>query len=222
MPAGVETYDASSTYYILAHPDLHWVMTDKDNMKYVPGALHFTGSNFAFSHGRIMINNFAYVGKIHDDISLNYIGDSGSEEVAVSGFEILVCDSSLTYSSGTCNNRIESGQCITPVDADVNLWSCSGCFRLAIQADGNLVVYTKSGTVVWSSQTLHSVTQACMETNGQFVLKDNNHVVKWSTPWNVENTDTGAVAMIQDDGQFVVVAGGQTKFTTGVTAPCEL
>lgn len=218
MPAG-DVFDARSSYYILAHQDLHWVTTDKDNMKNVPGALHFTGSGFAFSHGRVVINNHAYIGKIHDDSSFNYIGDSGTEVTMESGFEILVCDPSLSTSSQTCSNKIESGYCIV---SGQDLWSCSGCMKLSFQADGNLVVYKKSGGIVWATNTMDSgATTACMHSNGKFVLYDANNVVKWSTSWTVANTDTQAVAMIQDDGQFVIVAGGQTKYKSGNTAACE-
>lgn len=216
-PGGSESFDANSAYYLLDHPDLHYVPTTVSTMNSVIGAIKFVGGSTTFELGRVVTNKYAYLGKIRDQVAFNYNLDNGAQTATVS-FEMLTCNSALTTGTKVCNNKIAGGRCLAPGE---EVWSCLGCARLVFQADGNLVVYTKTGSVVWSSGTAgNGATRACMQADGRFVLYTAENVSKWSSTWSVPNTNTEAYAMIQDDGQFVVNAGGLTKFTTGNTAPC--
>lgn len=218
MPAG-NTLDSSSAYYILDHPDLHYVATTGNASSSVAGAIKFVGGGFTFGLGRIMINGYAYLGKIHVGKTLNYIAENGNETATTGAFEMLTCNSALTTPTPACNNKIETNRCLRPGE---EVWSCLGYVRLAFQTDGNMVVYSKSGVVIWRTNTPGSgATKACMQADGHFVLYNDAGVSKWSSSWWVAMTNTEAYAMIQDDGQFVVIAGGLVKYTSGNTEPIK-
>src|SRR4029079_17899213 len=83
--------------------------------------------------------------------------------------------------------------------------SCDGRFVLAMQGDGNLVVY-QGGTPLWASNTQGTDAQtAVMQDDGNFLLKDSSGTTRWATEtWG----HGGAYAVMQDDGNLVVY--GQT------------
>jgi hypothetical protein len=91
--------------------------------------------------------------------------------------------------------------------------SCDGRFSLAMQTDGNLVLYG-FGRALWASQTSGSDGfAAVMQGDGNFVLYG-----KYSDPlWDsATNGNTGARLAIQDDGNMVVYASdNRALWSTG-------
>ena len=87
---------------------------------------------------------------------------------------------------------------------DVNFQTCSPEFRycLAMQSDGNLVVYRQSDKVpIWSSRTAGTgANKAAMQADGQFCLYTEDGRLVWST----YTRDAGSVLKLQDDGNLVV------------------
>ena len=81
--------------------------------------------------------------------------------------------------------------------------SCDGRFSLAMQSDGNLVLYS-FGYPLWATSTVGSGDIAIMQTDGNFVLYSDH-----SRPLFATGTDGhgGAVLAIQDDANLVVYAG---------------
>jgi len=83
--------------------------------------------------------------------------------------------------------------------------SCDGRFRLALQPDGNLVLYQAVGagwTPLWSTGTIGAASaQVIMQADGNLVLHDTIGAWLWDS-----NTggNPGAYARVQDDGNFVV------------------
>jgi hypothetical protein len=88
----------------------------------------------------------------------------------------------------------------------------SGAIELALQTDGNLVLYD-SGTAIWASGTNgQTVTQLAMQADGDLALLGPAGVV-----WNSRTSGSpGARLVVQDDGNAVVYAiDGRPVWSTG-------
>ena len=83
-------------------------------------------------------------------------------------------------------------------------FSPAGLYRLEMQPDGNLVVYTNNGVnaiVLWGAATVGSGgKRAVMQQDGNFCIQNEAGVNVWNT-WTY---DAGSVARLQDDGNLVV------------------
>ena len=81
--------------------------------------------------------------------------------------------------------------------------SPNGRYRLALQTDGNLVLYDDEvGVDLWSTGTEGTVVrQALMQTDGNFVIYDAGGAAIWSTGTQGHQ---GARLAVQDDGNLVV------------------
>jgi hypothetical protein len=92
-----------------------------------------------------------------------------------------------------------------------SMYSPNGQYRLTLQTDGNLVEYNASGTAIWWSGTSgQTVTQAVMQSDGNFVLYNG------ATP--VLSTHTsghpGAFLTVGNDGNLVISQGGAPLWTS--------
>lgn len=97
------------------------------------------------------------------------------------------------------------------LNAGQSLFSLSGQYELAMQTDGNLVVYGPSGAI-WSSATGgHPGAKALMQSDGNLVIYAANGAVLWST-----NTGghPGAYLIIQNDGKLRIIYQGNPIWTT--------
>jgi hypothetical protein len=84
--------------------------------------------------------------------------------------------------------------------------------RLAMQTDGNLVVYNdNTGLALWNSGTSGQPGNfAYMQTDGNFVVYSKAGQPRWQTVTNGQPNSSGAHAAIQGDGNFVIYsASGQ-------------
>ncbi|MDH6108648.1 hypothetical protein P3T36_002431 [Kitasatospora sp. MAP12-15] len=95
----------------------------------------------------------------------------------------------------------------------VNL--CSGNYELAMQNDGNLVVYGPTGAALWYSGTANpGTTVADMQTDGNFVVYSGSTALWNSHTWG----NPGAYVCFQTDGNLVVYrpnSNGQYTCTGG-------
>jgi hypothetical protein len=81
----------------------------------------------------------------------------------------------------------------------------AGNFFLVFQADGNLVVYTKAGAVVWHTNTYgKDAKTAVMQGDGNFVIYSSTGVPLWNTQ---TGKFPGAYAQLQSNGAFVICTG---------------
>lgn len=135
-----------------------------------------------------------------------------------------------------CDGRLTCGSC--PRDGEVppippagcgaanpgeglvrgqSLWSCNGRFELAMQTDGNLVLYRHgAGTRVatWATGTQDTASDhVIMQPDGNFVLYDSSAAARWaSNTWGFER----AYLRVQDDGNLVVYqSNGLAIWATG-------
>ena len=84
--------------------------------------------------------------------------------------------------------------------------SCDGHHTLAMQADGNLVLYHNGKGAVWASNTYKSDGEvAIMQTDGNFVLYGHHSNPLWASGTNGHG---GATLAVQGDGNLVVYAPG--------------
>ncbi|MFJ8013612.1 hypothetical protein [Streptomyces sp. NPDC096339] len=124
------------------------------------------------------------------------IKDNG--ELSVSG------RSEQTWRSGTEEWHVRL--CSTDPSWSRGLWAQSATAWLVLQRDNNLVMYRKSdGKAIWSSGTYagRNALNLEMGDNGNLTLREYglNGTVRWSTG---TGGNTGAYALLQDDGNFVV------------------
>jgi hypothetical protein len=96
--------------------------------------------------------------------------------------------------------------------------SCDGRFTLAMQTDGNLVLYRSGGIAMWASNTYQSDGYAAiMQTDGNFVLYGHHSNPLWASH---TNGDGGAFLALQDDGNLVVYApGNKPVWASGTNLP---
>ncbi|WP_051969856.1 RHS repeat-associated core domain-containing protein [Kitasatospora azatica] len=94
----------------------------------------------------------------------------------------------------------------------------SNTTRLAMQADGNLVVVSlRNGAVTWSSGTYnHPGAWATMQTDGNFVIYDTNHNPLWASG---TYPTPGAYLALQDDGNLVIYKSAQALNQNPIWSP---
>jgi hypothetical protein len=96
------------------------------------------------------------------------------------------------------------------MDDGQTLYSCDGAYWLAMQDDGNLVLYTAAGATVWYTATMNRdplVTEASMQANGNFVLYDKSGASVWSTG---TSPNDGAYLDVGNDGYVRIYSASGT------------
>jgi GH25 family lysozyme M1 (1,4-beta-N-acetylmuramidase) len=84
--------------------------------------------------------------------------------------------------------------------------SCDGRYTLAMQDDGNLVLYHNGVGAIWATMTNgKNGYNAVMQTDGNFVLYDTQNHPLWASG---TSGDGGSSLAVQDDGNLVVYAPG--------------
>jgi hypothetical protein len=88
------------------------------------------------------------------------------------------------------------------LDIDNQVISEQGRYRLYLQNDGNLVIYSlRNGNFRWFANTKGSgATKAIMQTDGQFVLQ----TALGETVWSTYTRDAGSILKLQDDNILIV------------------
>jgi hypothetical protein len=105
------------------------------------------------------------------------------------------------------------------------LSSPNGCFSLALQEDGNLVMYyTGTSESAWSSRTAgRAVKYGAMRKDGIFVLRGYNNEVVWRAPVSNELAVPGTNFVLQNDGNIVMYIPGASRsvWSSGSRTPCK-
>jgi hypothetical protein len=116
------------------------------------------------------------------------------------------CAGSIPVPCGT----LATGQALA---AGQSLASCNGDYALAMQGDGNLVLY-QNGTALWASNTGGSATdKAAMQGDGNLVLYTSSGSAVWNSRTNGNN---GADLVVQNDGNAVIYSSsGKALWDTG-------
>ena len=105
------------------------------------------------------------------------------------------------------------------------LSSPNGCFSLALQEDGNLVLYyTGTSDSAWSSRTAgRAVKFGGMNPDGIFILRGYNGEIIWRAPRNNNSAVPGSNFVLQNDGNIVIYPPGSKKsaWSSGSRTPCK-
>jgi GH25 family lysozyme M1 (1,4-beta-N-acetylmuramidase) len=117
--------------------------------------------------------------------------------------------------AATCG-VLAAGEALAPGSV---LEACGGCFNLQMQSDGNLVVYKKNGTPLWSSATaMTDGYVAEVQADGNVVLQSKAGCFLWSSQTGGHN---GAHLSMQDDGNLVVYDTGNHPLWASMTVSCQ-
>ncbi len=103
-------------------------------------------------------------------------------------------------------NTLSPGQHLYPGQY---LKSSNGDYELALQYDGNLVLYSPKGAL-WASGTGKGVSNVVMQNDGNLVIYNYDGTPLWSS----KTSDTGSSLVLQDDGDLVISASGHTVWAT--------
>jgi RHS repeat-associated protein len=97
------------------------------------------------------------------------------------------------------------------------MWSPTRQYRVTMQTDGNLVIYTAGGSPVWGSGTNpHSGLMLTLQNSGELGIHDNYGTVKWTSYTSPSSEDT---LTLQDDGDLVLKEGTGTLLWSSSGAP---
>ena len=105
------------------------------------------------------------------------------------------------------------------LNLDDNVISNSGRYLLAMQRDGNLVLYDRSGgglRALWASNTAGQAVNDCaMQTDGNLVIYG------FPNPIWASNTagHPNSFLQVQDDGNVVIIQPGAPIWATGTVQP---
>ncbi|HVY46673.1 MAG TPA: phage tail tip lysozyme, partial [Minicystis sp.] len=194
------------------------MQTDGNLVVYRGGsAMWATGTNGRGGYVAVMQGdgNFVVYGKHSDALWDSHTnGSAGARLVMQDDGNLVVYASNgaALWASGTnlpgapaaptsCG-AIDPGHGLT---AGTQVGSCDGRYTLAMQDDGNLVLYHNGVGAIWASNTYHrDGFNAVMQEDGNFVLYDTHDDPLW---WSGTNGHGGAFLAVQDDGNLVVYAG---------------
>jgi len=102
------------------------------------------------------------------------------------------------------------GQSLT---ANQTVTSCDGRYTLAMQGDGNLVLYHNGVGALWATGTQGTTGRvAAMQGDGNFVLYDASGRALWNSG---TQGHSGATLSTQSDGNLVVYQGNTPLWSTG-------
>ena len=122
----------------------------------------------------------------------------------------------VTVLAAATSNQLSSGETLA---SGGKLVSNNGTYRLAMQTDGNLVLYKQGvATALWATGTDGKTgARAVMQGDGNLVVYQGSKAV-WATGTNGQ---TGARLVVQDDGNLVLYKGSTAVWdrSTGVIKP---
>ena len=154
--------------------------------------------------------------------SLSNLGDSHALDVHRQVKFSIIYDPKTGVSLGPAGGQpppvcgvLPSGQQLL---AGESLWSCDGRFHLAMQSDGNLVLYQANGPIWATGTNGRGGVKARMQTDGNLVVYTSGGTAIWASN---TNGHSGAYAAVQNDGNFVVYSSGGTALWASGTVPCN-
>jgi len=191
------------------------MQTDGNLVLYLYGtALWATGTSG--SDGEIAVmqtdGNFVLYGKTSDPLWASGTNGHGGTSLAVQtdGNLVVYAAGKALWASGTnvpaspaaptACGTVAAGEGLIRGES---VKSCGGRYELAMQTDGNLVLYD-GGKAIWNTASEGTKAYfAVMQTDGNFVLYDTKSAADWSSGTSGHG---GAHVSVQDDGNLVVYA----------------
>lgn len=106
------------------------------------------------------------------------------------------------------DTRLDPGEVLA---AGESIVSSDDRYRLAMQQDGNLVLYGPQAKAMWSSNTFKAGSKAVMQQDGNLVVYDGGGKPVWSSGTAGR---AGAQLVMQTDGNLVMYQGGKAVWHT--------
>jgi hypothetical protein len=127
------------------------------------------------------------------------------------GFLVTVNVNTAASPNNSNNSTLSSGQTLTKGN---NLLSPDSQSALALQSDGNLILYSNFQTV-WDTGPLGSATsRLVMQADGNLVLYNQSNVALWSSQ---TGSNPGARLVLQTDGNMVIYSTTNTPLWASYT-----
>ena len=116
----------------------------------------------------------------------------------LSWFKSPILSTQVGVSGGQANelSKIRTGQALV---ANTRLVSPNGKYRLEMQGDGNLVVYTSNRASWYTGTFSNLIDRLVLQSDGNLVMYDAQGKYYWATM-----TDSGSYLSMQDDGNLVL------------------
>jgi GH25 family lysozyme M1 (1,4-beta-N-acetylmuramidase) len=191
------------------------MQTDGNLVLYMYGtALWSTGTSGSDGEVAVMQTdgNFVLYGKTSDPLWASGTNGHGGASLALQtdGNLVVYAGGKALWASGTSVPASPAAPTSCGAIAEghglvrgESVKSCGGRYELAMQTDGNLVLYDGS-RAIWNTATDGTKAYlAVMQTDGNFVLYDTRGVASWSSHTNGHG---GTRLAVQDDGNLVVYA----------------
>ena len=103
-----------------------------------------------------------------------------------------------TVAPSTNCGRFLPGQGLLPGQT---LVSCDGRYTMAMQHDGNLVIYDAGKPIWWTGTVNQAAAEVLLRADGNFVLYARDATVLWQS---ASKTTNDVAAWLQGDGNFVI------------------
>ncbi|WP_433263162.1 S8 family serine peptidase [Actinosynnema sp. CS-041913] len=139
--------------------------------------------------------------------ALTYAATRGRIAAAGAGTPNLLLYTGPPTNATPGADRLTRGESLTAGQSKV---STDGAYRLTLQSDGNLVLYTAYGEALWHTVTWGSdVTRAVLQPDGNFVLYSDAGVARWHT-WTFGTAADRLI--VQTDANLVLYGPGGQVF----------
>lgn len=212
---GLERFDNQNSFYLLNDKNFKWIPVTRDTLKQSSPLIFDIPGVKTLAFGRINSTasgvDYTTVGKVIYNrtsstlyINLMYWIDyaTGTEKSA-STYEVLSCV--------TCQSTLTSGQVLNIGDQ-----LCAGDNTMTLQSDGNLVIRSSNGTILWSSNTANSgANRLVMKADGSLSLEDAFGKIFWTSAWYAAPV-VGSSAMLSTDGSLVVFNGNTASWSSSM------
>ena len=167
------------------------MQTDGNLVVYAPGHVAVWASNTAGHPGAYLV--------IQNDANMVVVSPSGQP----------------LWASGAVDYELQPGQSLSP---GWQIQSPDRNYRMVMQSDGNLVLYT-GNTAKWASGTSVANSDLEMQSDGNLVIYAPGHAAVWASNTAGKN---GSVLFGQNDGNFVLYAPGNVAVWSTNTATSTL
>ena len=120
------------------------------------------------------------------------------------------------YATGLQGNSVSTLYTGQTLNSGQELWTYNGGDELAMQSDGNLVVY-QNGNALWATFTSGD-NHLVMQTDGNLVVYNTGGLAQWDSG----TAGNGFYAVIQADSNFVIYSpsnGAQWDYGSGLLTP---
>jgi len=167
------------------------MQTDGNLVIYAPGHIAVWASNTAGHPGAYLV--------IQNDANMVVVSPSGQP----------------LWASGAVDYQLQPGQ---RLNSGWQIQSPDRNYRMVMQSDGNLVLYT-GNTAKWASGTSVANSDLEMQSDGNLVIYAPGHAAVWASNTAGKN---GSVLFGQNDGNFVLYAPGNVAVWSTNTASSSL